>query len=718
MKICFMCDLHLSSNIKTLQYDALDFAIGIINRRFPDAVCYVGDVTCDGDISVYRDFISKMETLGIPFLYIPGNSDLRCPESFDEIKTMASDLRLTIDGRTVWAVNDCDQTVSEETLDLLWAASPSDVVFLHHPIDHLLEPYSLRMAEWRAANPDVYVFNGHKHVSKRMGNDIWLQTLDPDKAIGEPPSITFFDTETGEIEPVYYYSSVPADVHRYMGISLYNAREQIAIAIKYKLRALELRKNCVDYDRAELSAMIAEWRRVGGENLSIHLPDVKYVSGEAVTDPRLGEYMALADLLSADRFTQHVPKVTVSEVKSGDRVLERLADAVAGYYDTVNREITIGIENMHMTAKDGEGDNRRFGYTPEECLEFMRLVSDRTRHKVGINFDIGHARNNGKISKTYQIGTWMEMVGRHIVGYHIHQVNNPNGGTIENHLAINDFHGRLISFGSFFRAWCVGMINKVPVVFEMRPEGAYETTLSLFETYRSRNVSDIHSHTYYSNCSSEDPYRSVMSAYVSGVSLFAITDHLHGIGDRIAEYGREMRSVAEHFSDRIKVLVGIELATLPYKFDPKSYEKISDFDFCLIEHIDDPRSAVGRELFDYVDKFTIPCGIAHTDLFNYCDMYGLDPREFFSDMARRGMFWEMNVSYDCTHRYREHDYVREFFENEERMRIVKEAGLTLSVAADSHDHADYNGDRVNKMYDLLKKYGFKTIDEKFGGYKK
>ena len=568
MKICFMCDLHLSPNKNTLQYDALDFAVGIIERRFPDAVCYVGDVTCDGNVSVYREFVMKMESLGIPFLYIPGNSDLRCPASLDEIKTLSSEVRTTIDGRTVWAVNDCDRTVSEETLELLWAASPRDVVFLHHPIDHLREPYASRMAEWRAANPDVYVFNGHKHAVRHSGNDFWLQTLDPDKAIGEPPSITFFDTETGITEPVYYYSSVPADIHKYIGISLYNVPEQIAIAIKYKLRALELRKNCVDYDVNELSALIAEWRSVGGENLSIHLPDVRYVSGEAVTDPRMSEYMALADMLSIDRFTQHVPRVTVAEVKSGDRVLERLADAVAGYYDSVKREITIGIENMHMTSKDGEGDDRRFGYAPDECLEFMRLVSERTRHKVGINLDIGHARNNGHISKTYQIGTWLEMVGRYIVGYHIHQVNNPNGGKVENHLPITDIHGRLISFGSFFRAWCFGMINKAPVVLEMRPEGAYETTLSLFEKYRSRTVSDIHSHTYYSSCSSEDPYRSVMAAYVSGVSLFAITDHLHGVGDRISEYEREMRSVAEHFSDRIKVLVGIELATLPPALPP------------------------------------------------------------------------------------------------------------------------------------------------------
>ena len=47
----------------------------------------------------------------------------------------------------------------------------------------------------------------------------------------------------------------------------------------------------------------------------------------------------------------------------------------------------------------------------------------------------------------------------------------------------------------------------------------------------------------------------------------------------------------------------------------------------------------------------IMCGIAHTDLFKYCDMYGFEYTEFFEKMAQNNMFWEMNVTYDSIHKY-------------------------------------------------------------------
>ena len=209
-----------------------------------------------------------------------------------------------------------------------------------------------------------------------------------------------------------------------------------------------------------------------------------------------------------------------------------------------------------------------------------------------------------------------------------------------------------------------------------------------------------------------------MQAYISGLSLFAISDHRHGIKGRVEEYKRDMRAVAREFSDRIKVLVGIELATLSYKFDPESYKIADGFDFCLIEHIDEGGSSVGRNLFEFVDKFKIPCGIAHTDLFGYCDMYGLDYNEFFGEMAKRGMFWEMNVNHDSTHSFRHHSYVERFKESEEQRRIVRDAGLYISVGFDSHDSREYAGDRVHDMYDYLKCNGIKTVDELFGGFKR
>ena len=76
-----MCDLHLPFDKNALQYDVLNWAIADILKKQPDCIAYVGDVTCDGNEEVYDYFINKMSDMSIPFLYIPGNSDLRFSES-------------------------------------------------------------------------------------------------------------------------------------------------------------------------------------------------------------------------------------------------------------------------------------------------------------------------------------------------------------------------------------------------------------------------------------------------------------------------------------------------------------------------------------------------------------------------------------------------------------------------------------------------------------
>ena len=138
---------------------------------------------------------------------------------------------------------------------------------------------------------------------------------------------------------------------------------------------------------------------------------------------------------------------------------------------------------------------RIINYIPEECISFMQVLSKKCRHKVGINFDIGHAKNNELYSPKYQISTWFSMLGEYIVGYHIHQVNYEDG-IFENHMPIKNIYGHLISYASFFKCWSTDRIKKAPVIFEMRPENAYEETLKTFSTYKSRKIFDIHSHTF------------------------------------------------------------------------------------------------------------------------------------------------------------------------------------------------------------------------------
>lgn len=477
-----MCDLHLPSDENALQYKILDWAIEDIYKKQADCIVYAGDVTCDGNIEVYKRFIEKMKNTGLPFLFIPGNSDLRSKDSLQEICKISSQCRNKVGGNLIFAVNDCENKISDEQFSILEKADDESIVFMHHPMATYPPSCQKRLSEWRKRHKGTMLFYGHRHISGRDGNDVSLQAMDPDKAIGECPCVTYFDTSARKIEKSYYYSPVPADLLECFGISCYKPLEQIDFAIKNNLKNLELRPNCIKTVRTELVKRIALWRESGGENLSIHLPDVFYKNGVAVSE-FIDEYIELAKALKAQRLTQHVPNVSVKTVCEDKTALKKISRYLADKFNSLDGDVVIGVENMHMTPKEAPDENRRFGYTPEECLEFMQELSLSCKHKVGINFDIGHARNNAPYSQKYQISTWFSMIGKYIVGYHIHQVTS-NEGEFENHMPITEVYGRLISYASFFKCWTDGQINKGPVVFEMRPEGAYEVTLRTFNKHR------------------------------------------------------------------------------------------------------------------------------------------------------------------------------------------------------------------------------------------
>ena len=315
-------------------------------------------------------------------------------------------------------------------------------------------------------------------------NTISLQAMDPDKAIGECPCITYFDTKNKELKQEYYFSPVPKDFYENMGVSCYDTIKHIDFCTENKLKNLELRPNCIGCDQNELAERIAKWRQCGGENLCIHLPDINYNGGN-INSKNIDLFINLANSLKVDRFTQHVPVVSVGTVRSDSLVLEHICDYLAKKLNGVDHEIVIGVENMHMTEKDKADDSRRFGYLPEECIEFMKTLGAKCKHKVGINFDIGHARNNIPYSQKYQISTWLCQIGKYAVGYHIHQVTLTDG-KFNNHMPITDIYGELISYASFFKYWSMGKINKAPVIFEMRPQGAYETTLKTFREQQNK----------------------------------------------------------------------------------------------------------------------------------------------------------------------------------------------------------------------------------------
>ena len=481
LKICFMCDLHLPFDKNALQYDVLKWAISDITLKNPDCIVFAGDVTCDGNIDVYNFFIERMKSLKIPFLFIPGNSDLRCQESYGKIKKTCSACENNFGDIKIFAVNDSDGNISDEQFELIHKADKYSIVFMHHPIKSLSSESCEKMSAWRKHHKDTMLFYGHLHETKIENNSISLQAMDPDKAIGECPCITYYCTDTKQLHQEYYSSPVPKNFNKYFGVSCYDTIGHINFCTENSLNNLELRPNCIFANQTELSDCIAMGRKNGGENLCIHLPDVVYSDGKAETK-NIDQFIELANLLHADRLTQHVPCVSVGVVKANPLVLENICNYLAKKFNAIDHKVVIGVENMHITETENADDTRRFGYTPEECIEFMKALDSTCNHKVGINFDIGHARNNVPFSQKYQISTWLSQIGKYAVGYHIHQVTLSDG-KFNNHMPITHIYGKLINFASFFKYWTLNKINKAPIIFEMRPQGAYETTLKTFKNH-------------------------------------------------------------------------------------------------------------------------------------------------------------------------------------------------------------------------------------------
>ena len=247
-------------------------------------------------------------------------------------------------------------------------------------------------------------------------------------------------------------------------------------------------------------------------------------------------------------------------------------------------------------------------------------------------------------------------------------------------------------------------------------------------------IQDLHSHTYYSFCGKDRPEEIVEAAIAGGLTLFGISDHNYGIGFgndaarhapesvvknsyspyALLRYFDHINLIKEKYKDRICVLRGIEIATAVVpsagKITLPENADISFFDYCLIEHLDSESSITGGDLFRFAERCGCPAvGVAHTDLFAHIEKLGEDPFRYFSRMAERNIFWEMNVSYDSIHHYFEHPYMLKFFDSPEQQAIVRESGVRLSVGFDGHRVEDYLPERIRNYCKKIEGMGIRLV---------
>lgn len=222
-------------------------------------------------------------------------------------------------------------------------------------------------------------------------------------------------------------------------------------------------------------------------------------------------------------------------------------------------------------------------------------------------------------------------------------------------------------------------------------------------------VMDLHAHTWYSRCGVDAPEKLVEAAIAGGIDIFGISDHNHGICDRIEQYRTELEALRERYKDRIRLLIGMEIASIP-EINFTQPERLQGFDYCLLENLDLPTSTVGADgLLEYRSAFPCKFGIAHTDLVALARSRGEDPLVFLRTLAEHDIFWEMNVSYDSIHHFREHAYWKRFMEDPEERKMVRDSGIALSVGFDGHRVNEYKPERVIAMNRFLQEEHFTMV---------
>jgi histidinol phosphatase-like PHP family hydrolase len=223
----------------------------------------------------------------------------------------------------------------------------------------------------------------------------------------------------------------------------------------------------------------------------------------------------------------------------------------------------------------------------------------------------------------------------------------------------------------------------------------------------------------------------VEAAIDGGIELLGICDHNYGVGlgrhdlflskaeDFSDNYGRNLRKYYDHidlirekYADRIRILRGIEIATVGEgRYALPEGADVSFFDYCLIEHVDSSSSVTKGDLFGYAERFKCPVGVAHTDLFAHAERLGIPAENYFCRMAEKNIFWEMNVNFDSTHKYREHAYMLRFFEDEKQQDIIRKAGVRISIGFDGHRCNEYKSDRVKAYCKKIEQMGIKMAFE-------
>ena len=250
---------------------------------------------------------------------------------------------------------------------------------------------------------------------------------------------------------------------------------------------------CFDFSRKALSDALQRPHDRGALFLSYHLPSLTWnpdtcrIEGEDA----LRVYLECALESCVDSFTVHVPQAPACEMEqlkedalqSTELYQESERGFAQLFREPARTGIRIAIENVHNTPRTPvNAPHRKFTTTIDEYRRWIdtvaRSMADIPGATVGTLLDVGHARNSGgDLDNLQPLCDWYARLGHHILGYHIHQVDNdPDTGKLSNHKEITSFFEKRVSYAGFLWAWSTHQITRGPLFVEVRGNDARRNT--------------------------------------------------------------------------------------------------------------------------------------------------------------------------------------------------------------------------------------------------
>ncbi len=248
-----------------------------------------------------------------------------------------------------------------------------------------------------------------------------------------------------------------------LGISgMYDTERYLQFAAEQNLPCFEVR-----YGTNVPAELLEKWLAQSDNRiLSMHLPDLCGKDGKLRTD-ELENAVRSGLALGCRRMTLHVPGFAV---KLKDSVCDDVLSAAVRVTETaMSAGCRIGWENMHMTPGERADGERSYGYTIEECREWINAVRQSVCRPelTGFHFDIGHAWNNAPYSETQTVEVWLRELGSDINGCHLHQISrNADGSGFINHTPLTGFDNGFISLLPLLENW--KHLNRPPLFLEIR----------------------------------------------------------------------------------------------------------------------------------------------------------------------------------------------------------------------------------------------------------